>query len=78
MASPRVTWTFLRATCVTTVVGDSCTMGPEARKVESLEVESWRGKRVWEPLKPETLKSRLENLEDLALGHEPWSRGLGN
>jgi hypothetical protein len=62
MASPRVTWTFLRETCVTTLVGDNCVVGPVARKVGSSEVgvgegsegESLQGNP--ETLKPETPK----------------------
>ena len=30
-----------------------------------------------ETLKHKTLKFRLENLIDLALGHDPWLRGVG-
>jgi hypothetical protein len=30
-----------------------------------------------EALKPETPKFLLENLVDLALGHDPWLRGSG-
>jgi hypothetical protein len=39
------------------VVGDSCVVGPEARKVGSSEVGSWRGKRVWEPTSPKPQNS---------------------
>jgi hypothetical protein len=67
MASPEVTWTFLSTLHVTTMVGDSCAMGSEDRKVGNLEVRSWRGKRVWEPtsLKPQNYESRNpENFDD--------------
>jgi hypothetical protein len=67
MMSLKVTWTFLSTLHVTTMVGDNCIVGLEARKVGSSEVRSWRGKRVWEPtsLKPRNSKSRNpENFDD--------------
>jgi hypothetical protein len=59
MMSLKVTWTFLSTPHVTTMVSDSCVVGPKARKVESSEVGSWRGKQVWEPtsLKPQNSES---------------------
>jgi hypothetical protein len=50
-ASPRVTWTFLRETRVTTLVGDSCAMW--ARWLKRLEV---RKSRVGEGSECESLQ----------------------
>jgi hypothetical protein len=66
MASPRVTWTFLSTPRVTTLVGDSCVVGPVARKVEvrksgvgeGSECESLQDRNPKTPP-----KFRLENLE---------------
>jgi hypothetical protein len=43
MTSPKVAWNFLSTPRVTTVVGDNCVVGSEARKVGSSEVENWEG-----------------------------------
>jgi hypothetical protein len=45
------------------MVGDSCAMGPGARKVECSEVGSWRGKRVREPPGPKPRNLKHQNPE---------------
>jgi hypothetical protein len=45
LTSLGVRWTFLRTPCVTTLVGESCVVGPEGKEIEFLEVGGWRGKR---------------------------------
>jgi hypothetical protein len=38
MTSPRVTWTLLNVPRATVVKGDNCTVGPEGKEIEILEV----------------------------------------
>jgi hypothetical protein len=38
MTSSEVMWTFLRTPCVTTLVGDSCAVGPGGERSEVWEL----------------------------------------
>jgi hypothetical protein len=87
MTSSEVMRTFLRTPCVTTLVGDNCTMGPggerskvrESRVGEGSECENLRDQNSETP-KSRNPKFRLESLvspSSLAFDHGPWTHGLG-